>query len=184
MQLAYTIAIDPPEAGGNRLMAMMLAMSLVRSQFDGDVVIFRSGEVPIFHLPRVGLYEYELPVRDGLAGREMAEAVMSADLTERWSKSSAPDESLFGTQLCLMGCPLDDGAKMVAACCFDPINDLIGRHYKTTPPLGRGATGHWHFFHMRRHPVRSNASCVLNTDSKASIPAWGRSCGGRWPSHS
>jgi hypothetical protein len=59
MQLAYTIAIDTPEAGGNRLMAKMLAMSLLRSQFDGDVLIFRSGEVPIFHLPRVGLCEYE-----------------------------------------------------------------------------------------------------------------------------
>ena len=82
MQLAYTIAIDTPEAGGNRLMAMVLAMSLVRS---------------------------ELPVRDGLAGRAMAEAVMSAGLTERWSKSFAPDELLFGTQLCLMGCPLEGG---------------------------------------------------------------------------
>ena len=109
MQLAYTIAIDTPEAGGNRLMAKMLAMSLLRSQFDGDVLIFRSGEVPIFHLPRVGLCEYELPVRDGLAGRAMAEAVMSAGLTERWSKSFAPDELLFGTQLCLMGCPLEGG---------------------------------------------------------------------------
>ncbi|MEN9285685.1 MAG: hypothetical protein RLZZ179_3178 [Verrucomicrobiota bacterium] len=57
MELACTIAIDTPEAGGNRLMAMVLAMSLVRSQFDGDLVIFLSGEVPIFHLPRVGLYE-------------------------------------------------------------------------------------------------------------------------------
>ena len=46
MELACSVAIDPPEAGGNRLMAMMLAMSLVRSQFDGDVVIFWSGEVP------------------------------------------------------------------------------------------------------------------------------------------
>jgi hypothetical protein len=46
MQLAYTIAIDTPEAGGNRLMDMMLAMLLVRSQFDGDLVIFLSGEVP------------------------------------------------------------------------------------------------------------------------------------------
>jgi hypothetical protein len=184
MQLAYTIAIDTPDAGGNRLMAKMLAMSLLRSQFDGDVLIFRSGEVPIFHLPRVGLYEYELPVPDGLAGRAMAVAVMSAGLTERWSKSFAPDESLFGTQLCLMGWLLEDGATMVAACCFDPINDLSGRLYKTRPPMRRGATGHWHFFHIRRHPVRSNASCGLNTDSKASIPAWGRSCGGRWLSHS
>ena len=45
-----------------------------------------------------------------LLNREMAEAVMSADLTERWSKSFAPDESLFGTQLCLMGCPVEDEA--------------------------------------------------------------------------
>jgi hypothetical protein len=110
VELACTIANDTPEAGGNRLMDMRVAMSEVRSPFDGDVVIFRTGEVPIFHLPRVGLYEYDLPMRDGLAGRARAVAVMSADLTERWSKSFAPDESLFGTQLCLIGCTLEDEA--------------------------------------------------------------------------
>jgi hypothetical protein len=47
VELACTVAIDTPEAGGSWLMAMMLAMSVVRSQFDGDVVIFWSGEVPV-----------------------------------------------------------------------------------------------------------------------------------------
>jgi hypothetical protein len=47
VELACTISIDAPEAGGSWLMAMMLAMSVVRSQFDGDVVIFWSGEVPV-----------------------------------------------------------------------------------------------------------------------------------------
>jgi hypothetical protein len=100
MQLAYTIAIDTPEAGGNRLMAMVLAMSLVRSQFDGDVVIFRSGEVPIFHLPRVGLYEYELPVPDGLAGRAMAEEAWSwkyrvADRVEEHARAVGAEKILY-----------------------------------------------------------------------------------------
>ncbi len=48
MEIAYTVANDTPEAGRSRLMAVMLAMSEVRSQFDGDVVIFRTGEVPGF----------------------------------------------------------------------------------------------------------------------------------------
>jgi hypothetical protein len=46
VELACTIAIDMLEAGGSRLMDMMLAMSVVRSPFDGDVVNFLSGEVP------------------------------------------------------------------------------------------------------------------------------------------
>lgn len=64
MYLAYTVAMDTPESGGNRLMAKMLAMSLIRSHFDGDILIFRSSSVPIFHLPRPGVLEVQLPMSD------------------------------------------------------------------------------------------------------------------------
>lgn len=38
MHLAYTIAFDAPETGGHRLLAKMLAMSLSRCHFDGDIL--------------------------------------------------------------------------------------------------------------------------------------------------
>lgn len=47
MHLAYTIAFDAPETGGHRLLAKMLAMSLSRCHFDGDILIFRNSEAPI-----------------------------------------------------------------------------------------------------------------------------------------
>jgi hypothetical protein len=78
MHLAYLIALDTPEAGGNRLMAKMLAMSLIRSQFDGDILIFRSSAVPLFHLPRPGVIEVQLPEAvEGRGGRSLAREAWS-----------------------------------------------------------------------------------------------------------
>ena len=36
MHVAYTIAFDSPGTGGHRLLAKMLAMSLLRTRFDGE----------------------------------------------------------------------------------------------------------------------------------------------------
>jgi hypothetical protein len=78
MHLIYLIALDTPEAGGNRLMAKMLAMSLIRSQFDGDILIFRSSAVPIFHLPRPGIVEVQLPnTAEGRGGQSLAQEAWS-----------------------------------------------------------------------------------------------------------
>lgn len=61
--LVYTIAIDPPGSGGTRQMAKMLAASLVRTYFDGDVLVFRNSAQPLFLTPRQGVEEVyiELP---------------------------------------------------------------------------------------------------------------------------
>jgi hypothetical protein len=64
MHLAYTVAFDAPGTGGHRLLAKMLAMSLVRCQFDGDILIFRNSEAPLFHLPRPGVIEHFVPTKD------------------------------------------------------------------------------------------------------------------------
>lgn len=45
-----------------------------------------------------------------LLNREMAQAVLAVDLTPAWEQSFAPDESLIGTQLVLMGYPLEERA--------------------------------------------------------------------------
>ena len=56
--LAYTIALDdPPGAVGHRTMAKFLALSLLRTRFDGDIVIFRNSPAPLFMVPRAGVRE-------------------------------------------------------------------------------------------------------------------------------
>ena len=70
--LAYTIAFDPPQSPGHRAMAKMLAGSLMRTYFDGDFVIFRNSEEPLFRLERKGIEEIYLPTPElhGLSGAE------------------------------------------------------------------------------------------------------------------
>jgi hypothetical protein len=72
--LAYTVAFDPPGSPGHRNMAKMLASSLVRTCFDGDVVIFRNSPEPIFRVQRKGVEEYfiETPELEGLQGAEFS----------------------------------------------------------------------------------------------------------------
>lgn len=55
--LAYTIAIDPPGQTGCRFMAKLLAASLTRSQFFGDILIFHNSVAPIFFVERKGVEE-------------------------------------------------------------------------------------------------------------------------------
>ena len=64
MHVAYTVAFDAPGTGGHRLLAKMLAMSLVRNQFDGDMLIFRNTEAPLFHIPRQGVVEHFVQTKD------------------------------------------------------------------------------------------------------------------------
>lgn len=96
-----------------------LLAHLDRSGWRGMLEIERWGEVKkknpkkaerLFEVPDIPEESWRFHSQWMLLDREMADALMSADLTERWSKSFAPDESLFGTQLCLMGYPLEEKA--------------------------------------------------------------------------
>ena len=70
--LVYTIAFDPPGSEGCRVLAKMLASSLLRTGFGGDVLVFRNSEVPLFLVERKGLEEVfiETPDIHGLEGAE------------------------------------------------------------------------------------------------------------------
>ena len=56
--LAYTLALDhPPGSVGHRTMAKFLALSLLRTRFSGDIVVFRNSPAPLFMVPRAGVRE-------------------------------------------------------------------------------------------------------------------------------
>jgi hypothetical protein len=58
--MVYTVAIDPPGQTGCRLMAKMLASSLSRSQFPGEIMVFHNSSVPMFFVERKGVTEIAL----------------------------------------------------------------------------------------------------------------------------
>lgn len=70
--LVYTIAFDPPGCSGHRALAKMLASSLLKTFFDGDIIIFRNSEAPLFLVERKGLEEVyiETPELRGVEGAE------------------------------------------------------------------------------------------------------------------
>jgi hypothetical protein len=72
--LAYTIAFDPPGSPGHRTMAKMLASSLLRTYFGGDIIIFRNSPEPLFRIERKGLDEIyiDTPQLGGLEGAQDA----------------------------------------------------------------------------------------------------------------
>lgn len=74
MHVAYTIAFDSPGTGGHRLLAKMLAMSLLRTRFDGEIIIFRNSPAQIFQIGREGIIEKYVPTRSqgGLQMRDEA----------------------------------------------------------------------------------------------------------------
>jgi hypothetical protein len=74
--LAYTIAFDPPGHGGTRQMVKMLAASMARTYFEGDLVIFRNSPQPIFLVQRQGIEEIYIET-PGLAGQELANLAMA-----------------------------------------------------------------------------------------------------------
>ena len=55
--LAYTIAFDPPGCSGHRALAKMLVSSLLKTYFNGDIVVFRNSEAPLFLVERKGVEE-------------------------------------------------------------------------------------------------------------------------------
>jgi hypothetical protein len=72
--LVYFIAFDAPESEGYRFLGKMLASSLLRTFFSGDVLVFRNSPAPLFLVERKGLEEVylETPPMHGQAGAEEA----------------------------------------------------------------------------------------------------------------
>ena len=70
--LAYIIAFDPPGCSGHRALAKMLISSLLKTFFDGDILLFRNSEAPLFLVERKGLEEVyiETPELHGPTGAE------------------------------------------------------------------------------------------------------------------
>ncbi len=58
--LLYTLALEQAGAPGHRMLGKLLASSLLRTFFDGEVVVFRNSAVPYFQVERKGLREVEV----------------------------------------------------------------------------------------------------------------------------
>ncbi len=56
--LIYTVALDPPGLAAHRQMAKILAASLQRTFFTGDLLIVHNGDEPIFRVERKNVSEY------------------------------------------------------------------------------------------------------------------------------
>jgi hypothetical protein len=72
--LVYTVAFDSPDSESYRFLGKMLASSLVRTFFTGDILVFRNSAAPLFLVERKGLEEVylETPAMSGQAGAERA----------------------------------------------------------------------------------------------------------------
>jgi hypothetical protein len=70
--LVYTIAFDAPGSQAYRFLAKMLASSLSRTFFTGDILIFRNSAAPLFMVERKGLEEIYLETPP-LYGQQRAE---------------------------------------------------------------------------------------------------------------
>ena len=63
--LVYTLALDhPPGALGHRHMAKFLVLSLLRTRFDGEIVVFKTSAQPLFMIPRAGVREITIRPED------------------------------------------------------------------------------------------------------------------------
>ncbi len=72
--LVYTVCFDAPGSESYRFLGKMLASSLVRTFFTGEVVVFRNSPAPLFLVERKGLEEVflETPEMYGQARAEFA----------------------------------------------------------------------------------------------------------------
>lgn len=68
--LLYTVAFDPPNGRLHRTMAKMLVSSLRRTYFEGDILVFRNSDSPLFPSGRPHVREIYIPF-DG-EGRDLA----------------------------------------------------------------------------------------------------------------
>ncbi len=63
-KLIYTIAFDAPGQSLYRNLAKLLASSILRSGFNGEIVVFHNSANPLFLLQRAGIIEYPLDVEN------------------------------------------------------------------------------------------------------------------------
>ena len=72
--LVYTVAFDVPGSESYRFLGKMLASSLVRTFFTGDILVFRNSPAPLFLVERKGLDEYyiDTPAMGGQEGARRA----------------------------------------------------------------------------------------------------------------
>jgi hypothetical protein len=82
-------------------MARMLAASLTRSHFDGDIVIFHNWKEPIFRVLRHGLHEFYLEVPEIHGHDGAAEAWCWKYRVRQWLNAAAYDKVLFLDADCL-----------------------------------------------------------------------------------
>ncbi len=69
--LVYTVCFDAPGSESYRFLGKMLASSLVRTFFTGDIVVFRNSPAPLYLVERKGLEEVFLETPD-MYGQERA----------------------------------------------------------------------------------------------------------------
>ena len=70
--LVYTVAFDAPGSQAYRFLAKMLASSLLRTFFTGDILVFRNSAAPLFLVERKGLDEVYLET-PAMFGQERAD---------------------------------------------------------------------------------------------------------------
>ena len=68
------MAFDSPDSESYRFLGKMLASSLVRTFFTGDILVFWNSPAPLFLVEGKGLEEVylEIPAMSGQAGAERA----------------------------------------------------------------------------------------------------------------
>jgi hypothetical protein len=93
--LAYTIAIDSPGERLYRNLAKLLASSVLRSGFDGRLIIFHNGENQLFPLGRSNIVEERIEI-DVDGSIQTATSFHSEQYERRWSLKHQLSEVLIG----------------------------------------------------------------------------------------
>lgn len=90
--LVYTVAIDPPGYGGTRQLAKMLAASLARSFWSGDVLVFRNSPQPLFLVQREGLNEVYIETPEEEWNEALRDARLRVDNSQVGGRPAAEAE--------------------------------------------------------------------------------------------
>lgn len=106
--LVYTIAFDAPGTSAYRTMAKFFASSLIRSGYNGDLIIFRNTVHPIFAMGRTGVRENFIST-DAILGRDRVEAAASMKYLAASAINELPYKKIaFCDCDCLFLKPLQD----------------------------------------------------------------------------
>lgn len=69
--LIYTVAVDPAGSTGYRTLSKLLALSLRRTFFSGEVIIFRNSPAPLFYVERKGIEEIYIATEHVSTARDL-----------------------------------------------------------------------------------------------------------------